>query len=169
MDNCKSLKFRNSPTVFVFLSLSILRLSMMRAFLFSISSLESPFSPMRHTRCDESVWGGCCVDWHSCSHFGGIGPFCRTFLSSFWLLVVDFWTIGLFSCLLSHDHNQGLSLQYRGAPDPTISRLILSMHSNVAKEFAVPIWTFHGRLKVARFDAASWKSFASGNRQKHIS
>jgi hypothetical protein len=36
------------------------------------------------------------------------------------------------------------------------------MQSNVAKEFAVPIWTFHGRLRVARFDPASWKAFASG-------
>lgn len=55
----------------------------------------------------------------------------------------------------------GLLVQYRGLPDASISRLRLSMQSNVAKEFAVPIWTFHGRLGAARVDSRSWAKFAA--------
>ena len=54
---------------------------------------------------------------------------------------------------------RGLEVQYRGPPDPSISRLRLSLQSNVAREFAVPIWTFHGRLAVSKTDIKTWERF----------
>ena len=55
----------------------------------------------------------------------------------------------------------GIVVQYKGPPDATITRLRLSLQSSVAKEFAVPIWTFHGRLTLSKTDGDAWERFGN--------
>ncbi len=60
----------------------------------------------------------------------------------------------------------GLSLQYKGPPVTKIHRAYLTMLSNVAKEFSVPIWMFHGRLHVTTTSARAWARLGAQLHQK---
>lgn len=54
-----------------------------------------------------------------------------------------------------------IQVMYKGPPDGTISHRMLAIQSNVAAELFVPIWTFHGKLGVARVDSVQWRKFVA--------
>ncbi len=78
------------------------------------------------------------------------------FLSCFPLLFV---TLLLFFQSVALSLSDNCCAQYKGPPDAKIVKAQLSMQSNVAKEFSVPIWTFHGRLTVTRVVGRGQKPF----------